>query len=86
MIPNNTDAVSKSVAQGNSEFPPGIDGVGVFGFCGQRARKGIFMTKSDYSRDAEDYVARLMIDFGVGVTPVSTYEVKKLDSDCFETT
>lgn len=29
-------------------------------------------------------MARLMIDFGVGVTSVSTYEVKKLDSDYFE--
>jgi restriction system protein len=67
---------------------------------GQRARKGIFITTSDFSRDAEDYVsridkkiilidgqtmARLMIDFGMGVTPVSTYEVKKIDSDYFET-
>jgi restriction system protein len=66
---------------------------------GQRARKGIFITTSDFSREAEDYVsridkkiilldgqtmARLMIDFGVGVTPVATYEVKKLDSDYFE--
>lgn len=66
---------------------------------GQRAKKGIFITTSDFSRDAEDYVsridkkiilidgqtmARLMIDFGVGVTSVSTYEVKKLDSDYFE--
>jgi restriction system protein len=68
---------------------------------GQRAKKGIFITTSDFSRDAEDYVsridkkiilvdgqtmARLMIDFGVGVTSVSTYEVKKLDSDYFEIT
>ncbi len=67
---------------------------------GQRARKGIFITTSDFSRDAEDYVsriekkiilidgqtmARLMIDFGVGVASVSTYEVKKLDLDYFET-
>jgi len=66
---------------------------------GQRAKKGIFITTSDFSRDAEDYasridkkiilidgqtMARLMIDFGVGVTSVSTYEVKKLDSDYFE--
>lgn len=68
---------------------------------GQRAKKGIFITTSEFSRDAEDYVsridkkvilidgqtlARLMIDFGVGVTPVSTYEVKKIDSDYFEVT
>jgi restriction system protein len=68
---------------------------------GQRAKKGIFITTSDFSRDALDYVARidkkiilmdgselarLMIDFGVGVTSVVTYDVKKLDSDYFENT
>lgn len=66
---------------------------------GQRAKKGIFITTSDFSRDAVDFVtridkkiilidggelARLMIDFGVGVAPVVSYEVKKLDSDYFE--
>jgi restriction system protein len=65
---------------------------------GQRARKGIFITTSEFSRDALDYVSRidskivlidgktlagLMIDFGVGVTSVATYEVKKIDSDYF---
>ena len=65
---------------------------------GQRARKGIFITTSDFSREASEYVsridskivlidgktlARLMIDFGVGVTTVAAYEVKKLDSDYF---
>lgn len=65
---------------------------------GQRARKGIFITTSDFSREANDYVsridskivlidgksmARLMIDFGVGVTSVATYDVKRLDSDFF---
>lgn len=66
---------------------------------GQRARKGIFITTSDFSKEAQDYVtridkkislidgptlARLMIDFGVGVTTVSSYDVKKLDTDYFE--
>ena len=65
---------------------------------GQRARKGIFITTSEFSREAQDYVSRidskivliggkalagLMIDFGVGVTSVATYEVKKIDSDYF---
>jgi restriction system protein len=65
---------------------------------GQRARKGIFITTSEFSKDANDYVsridskivlidgkslARLMIDFGVGVATVAAYEVKKLDSDYF---
>ena len=67
---------------------------------GQRARKGIFITTSDFSREALDYVsriekkiilidgaefARLMIDYGVGVTSVVTFEVKRLDTDYFET-
>lgn len=65
---------------------------------GQRARKGIFITTSEFSKDANEYVsridskivlidgkslARLMIDFGVGVATVAAYEVKKLDSDYF---
>jgi restriction system protein len=65
---------------------------------GQRARKGIFITTSDFTRDALDYVskidskiilidgatlAKLMIDFGVGVTTVATYQVRKIDSDYF---
>jgi restriction system protein len=65
---------------------------------GQRARKGIFITTSDFSKEAHEYVSRidskivlidgktlsrLMIDFGVGVTSVATYEVKKIDTDYF---
>lgn len=66
---------------------------------GQRARKGVFMTTSVFSAEARDYVsnidvkvvlldgmqiANLMIDFGVGVTPIATYVVKRLDSDYFD--
>ncbi len=65
---------------------------------GQRARKGIFITTSEFSKDAYEYVsridskivlidgkalARFMIDFGVGVTTIAVYEVKKIDSDYF---
>jgi restriction system protein len=65
---------------------------------GQRARKGIFITTSDFSKEANEYVslidskivlidgkslAQMMIDFGVGVTKVAVYEVKKIDSDYF---
>ncbi|MGQ9661752.1 MAG: restriction endonuclease [Kiritimatiellia bacterium] len=65
---------------------------------GQRAKKGLFITTSDFSSDAEDYVSRidakvvlidgetlaqLMIDHNVGVSTVSTYEIKKVDSDYF---
>lgn len=65
---------------------------------GKRAKKGIFITTSDFSREAKDYVnnidtkvilingstlARYMIDFNVGVTTESVYEVKRIDSDFF---
>jgi len=65
---------------------------------GKRARKGIFITTSDFSSGAYDYVssidskiilidgqqlAQLMIDFGVGVTVEATYELKRIDSDYF---
>ena len=65
---------------------------------GQRARKGIFITTSSFSREAVDYVsridakiilidgtrlARLMFDHGIGVTPASTYEIKRVDMDYF---
>lgn len=65
---------------------------------GKRARKGVFLTTSTFSSEALQYVAHidpkvvlidgeqlseLMIDFGVGVTTVATYEVKKIDSDYF---
>ena len=57
------------------------------------------MTTSNFSPEARDYVshidvkvvlldgmriANLMIDSGVGVTPVATCVVKRLDSDYFD--
>lgn len=65
---------------------------------GQRARKGIFITTSDFSRDAHEYASRIdkkiilidgnqltqyMIDYNIGVSPQFTYEIKKVDSDYF---
>lgn len=65
---------------------------------GQRARKGIFITTSNFSSDALEYtsrietkiilidglrLAKLMFDHGVGVATASTYEVKRIDSDYF---
>lgn len=65
---------------------------------GQRARKGIFITTSDFSRDAQDYASRieskivlidgdtlaqLMIDNNLGVSPAAVYEIKRIDSDYF---
>lgn len=65
---------------------------------GQKAKKGIFITTSSFSGEAESYVknldskiilidgrhlADLMIEYDVGVSPVATYEIKKVDSDYF---
>jgi len=65
---------------------------------GHRARKGIFITTSDFSKEALDFVSRIdskivlingqtlaqhMIDHSVGVSTVASYEVKKIDSDYF---
>ncbi len=66
---------------------------------GQRARKGVLITTSQFSRDAEEYVSRiekkivlidgeqltqLMMDYGIGVTEVAKYAVKKIDVDYFD--
>ncbi len=65
---------------------------------GQRARKGVFITTSAFTKEAEAYArsiqttivlvdgaqpAELMIDHGVGVTTYKAYELKRLDSDYF---
>lgn len=65
---------------------------------GHRARKGVFITTSSFSRDARDYAAaidskivlidgpeltKLMIDHNVGVSAGRSYEIKKIDSDYF---
>ena len=66
---------------------------------GQRARKGILITTSQFTPEARDYVGRiekkivlidglmlaeLMIDHGVGVAELATYVVKRIDTDYFE--
>jgi restriction system protein len=65
---------------------------------GQRAKRGIFITTSTFSQTARDYVdvidnrivlidgatlAQLMIDFNIGVTTVTSYDLKRVDLDYF---
>jgi restriction system protein len=65
---------------------------------GQRAQKGIFITTSTFTQEARHFatsinnkiilidgeeLAKLMIDFNVGVGVVATYELKQVDSDYF---
>lgn len=66
---------------------------------GQRAGKGVFITTSNFSREARDYVGfiqskiilvdgnelvRLMVDHNVGVSPIRSYDLKRIDSDYFD--
>ncbi|MBA2713068.1 MAG: restriction endonuclease [Rubrobacteraceae bacterium] len=68
---------------------------------GQKARRGVFITTSNFSKQARDYasaiessvvlvdgemLAGLMIDHGVGTTVESSYQIKRVDSDYFEET
>ncbi|MBI4350781.1 MAG: restriction endonuclease [Elusimicrobia bacterium] len=66
---------------------------------GQKASKGVFITTSEFTKDAVEYVktivhkvvlidgemlAQLMIDNNIGVSKIITYGVKKIDSDYFD--
>ena len=66
---------------------------------GQRANKGVFITTSSFSKEAEEYansiaskiilitgeqLATFMVDHNVGVSSVSRFELKRIDSDYFE--
>ncbi len=65
---------------------------------GQRARKGILITTSSFTKEAREFVstienriilvdgetlAGLMIDHNIGVAEVGTYIVRRIDSDYF---
>jgi restriction system protein len=65
---------------------------------GQRARKGIFLTTSSFTKEAVAFAAAidskivliggeelvtLMIDHNIGVTPVASYDIKRVDTDYF---
>jgi restriction system protein len=65
---------------------------------GMKARKGVLITTSQFTKEAKDYVkiiekriilidgeqlSELMIEHGVGVTEIQTYTLKKVNSDYF---
>lgn len=66
---------------------------------GKRAKKGVFITTSTFSKDAREYaeavetkvvlidgaqLVELMFDHGVGVSNANSYVIKRIDSDFFE--
>ena len=65
---------------------------------GQRATKGVFITTSKFADTAQEYVKTItkkvilidgeqltnyMIDYGLGVSTFTTYDLKKIDNDYF---
>jgi restriction system protein len=65
---------------------------------GQRARKGVFITTSTFTKEAREFssvidnkivlidgdeLAQLLIDHNVAVTPVRSFEIKRVDLDYF---
>ncbi len=67
--------------------------------AGQRAKKGVFITTSYFTKEAIDYARQMdtkivlidgeklsqyMIDYNLGVSVQNVYEIKKIDSDYFE--
>ena len=66
----------------------------------QRGNKGVFITTSDFSKEAYEHssthvnlvkingrrLAELMIQYNIGVSIKNTYEIKKIDLDYFEET
>jgi restriction system protein len=66
--------------------------------AGQQAKKGVFITTSNFTKDAKNFadkienkiilidgeqLAEFMIDYNVGVSNVTSYELKRIDSDYF---
>lgn len=67
--------------------------------AGQGAKKGIFITTSQFTKEAVDYnpknetkivlidgdkLSQLMIDYNIGCSVQRTFELKKIDNDYFE--
>jgi len=67
--------------------------------AGQRAKKGVFITTSNFTKEAVEYARQMdtkivlidgeklsqyMIDYNLGVSVQNIYEIKKIDSDYFE--
>ena len=65
---------------------------------GQRAKKGVFITTSTFSKEARDYsskienkivlvdgeqLAEFMNDHNIGVSPIAKFELKRIDIDYF---
>jgi restriction system protein len=67
--------------------------------AGQGSKKGIFITTSSFTKNAKEYIpkndtkvalvdgnllTKLMIDYDIGVSTITKYEIKEVDIDYFE--
>lgn len=94
------DAVYIQAKRYNSDYKVGRPDLQRFvgSLTGESAAKGVFVTTSDFSRDAIEYVGRvqqriklingqrlagLMIQYGVGVRARITYTIRSVDEDYF---
>lgn len=65
---------------------------------GKQSKKGVFITTGEFTEEAQSYANKIdskvilidgkqlvnfMIDYGLGVSTVETYEIKKIDNDFF---
>lgn len=88
---------AKRYAPGNTVGRPTLQAF-VGSLTGEGATKGVFVTTSDFSKDARDYLnkvqhrivlingdrlARLLIQHDVGVRPRKTYVIRSIDEDYF---
>lgn len=88
---------AKRYNQGNTVGRPDIQKF-AGALQGHRAKKGVFITTSSFTKEAHDYtsnidtkivlidgpkLAGLMIDTSLGVSTEETYEIKRIDSDYF---
>ena len=68
-------------------------------FLQKKSTKGIFITTSDFTKEAREYASnlshtiilingkdltKLMIEYNVGVQVSYSYDIKKIDNDYFE--
>jgi len=89
---------AKRWKENNKVGRPEIQGF-VGALAGKGAKKGIFITASDFTEDAKKYepkneikivlingeeLANLMIDYDLGVSIQDSYKIKRMDSDYFE--
>jgi restriction system protein len=88
---------AKRWASNNVGSPEVRDFIGAL--AGKRARKGVLITTSKFSKDAiacasgleknvilvdGDRLSELMFEYGLGVTTESTYHVKRIENDFFD--